>query len=80
MVAILNFNDPESVSKVIAETETGIYGQANLDDSIITRYIILQQNQGLTCHTVYTNKPMYIECVSYDANGYQTEVCYEPAV
>lgn len=80
MIAILNFNNPESISKVIAETETGIYGQDNLDNSIITRYIILHQNRGLTCCTVYTNKPKYIECVSYDANGYQTEVYYEPAV
>lgn len=79
---LLDFSKPETISYFIRNQESGIYRQSEKANSenVLSRYIIVEKDEGLICCTVYKSKPKFIECVAFNKDGYEEELYYEPAV
>lgn len=76
-IEILNPSNPAEIKALIQDPEYHSLGYTgtNIDGDFV---LVSIHGNGATIKTNHKSKPRWLECVHYDANGYQECVTYEP--
>ena len=72
---MIDFTKPEVRAQFIRDEAGWLYVGKNSDGEDVRVWV--EQGRKMKVLTKHTSKPLWWECVVYDADGFQVEVLYE---